>query len=131
MDMKSPSVVAVAASRMSVGDDHSVIVTAPLRPRSRQLPRRVEELDGVTFGPLGKHGLLGDEAVPAIGGALMEHVFRTLVPAADFIVVVGNLSDALRSGKKTYIMSSSMCLDVTTSEVCFDYRCVFMYIYIQ
>lgn len=110
--MESPSVVAVAASRMSVGDDHSVIVTAPLRPRSRQLPRRVEELDGVTFGPLGKHRLLGDEAVPAVGGALVEHVLGTLVPAADFIVVVGNLSDALRSGEKKKKRTSCQVLCV-------------------
>lgn len=101
MDMESLAVVvAVVVSRVSAGGDHSVIVPVPLQPRSRQLPRRVEELDGVTFGPFGKHGLFGDEAVTAVGGALVEHVLGTLVPAADLIVVVGNLSDPLRPETK-------------------------------
>lgn len=67
-----------------------------VQPGSRQLPRRVEELDGVSLGPLGEHGLLCDEAMSAIGGALMEQVLRTLVPAAGLVVVVGDLSVALR-----------------------------------
>lgn len=74
---------------------HSVVIPTPVQPRSRQLPRRVEELDGVSFGPLGKHCLLRDEAVPAVGGALVQHVLGALVPAARLIVVVGNLSDPL------------------------------------
>lgn len=74
-----------------------------VQPGSRQLPRWVEELDGVSFGPLGEHGLLGDEAVPTIGGALMKQILCTLVPAARLVVVVGNLSVTLRPeerGKK-------------------------------
>lgn len=71
-----------------------------VQPRSRQLPWWVEELDGMSFGPLGEHRLLRDEAVPAVWGALVEHILCTLVPAACFVVVVGNLSDTLSPGWK-------------------------------
>lgn len=65
-----------------------------LQPASRQLPRGVEELDVVSFGPLGEYRLFRDEAVSAIGGALVELILGTLVPAAGLVVVVGNLSVA-------------------------------------
>lgn len=65
------------------------------QPGSRQLPRRVEEFDGMIFGPLGEHRFLRDEAVPAVGGALVEQILCTLVPAARLVVVVGNLSVTL------------------------------------
>lgn len=72
-----------------------------VQPGSWQLPRRVEELDGVIFGPLGEHRLLRDEAVAAIGGALVQHVLCTLVPAAGLVVMIGNLFVTLRpEGKK-------------------------------
>lgn len=50
----------------------------------------------MSFGPLGEHRLLRDEAVPAVGGALMEQILCTLVPAARLVVVVGDLSVTLR-----------------------------------
>lgn len=88
-------------------DNNGVIISMLVQPRSRQLPWWVEELDCVGFGPLGEHRLLRDEAVPAVWGALVEHVLRTLVPAARLVVVVGNLSDTLspkwkRKDKKRY-----------------------------
>lgn len=90
-------VVAVAVAGVSVQVTAEWLRRRP-GPRSRQLPRRVEELDGPTLGPFGEHGLLGDEAVAAVGGALVEHVLGALVAAADLVVVVGNLPDALRPG---------------------------------
>lgn len=64
-------------------------------PGSRQLPRRVEELDGVSFGPLGENGLLGDEAVSAVGGALVKKVLGALVPTSCLVVMIRNLSVAV------------------------------------
>lgn len=66
-----------------------------VQPGSRQLPRRVEELDGVSLGPLGEHRFLCDEAMSSIGGALVELILRTLVPAAGLVVVVRDLSVTL------------------------------------
>lgn len=43
------------------------------------------------LGPLGKDGLLGDEAVAAIRGALVKQVLSALVPAPHLIVVVWHL----------------------------------------
>lgn len=71
------------------------ILSCQGRPGSRQLPRRVEELDGVGFGPFGENWLLCDEAVSAVGGVLVQMVLCTLVPAACLVVVVGNLPVAL------------------------------------
>lgn len=48
------------------------------------------------LGPLGEHRLLRDEAVPAVGGALVEQVLCTLVTTARLVVVVGNPSVTLR-----------------------------------
>lgn len=67
-----------------------------VQPGSRQLPSWVEELDGMSFGPLGEHRLLCDEAVPTVGGAFMEQILCTLIPAACLVVVVGNLLVTLR-----------------------------------
>lgn len=60
------------------------------------MPRWVEELDGVSFGPLGEHRLLCDEAVPSVRGALVKEILCTLVPAAGLVVVVGNFSVTFR-----------------------------------
>ena len=67
---------------------------------SRQLPGRVVELDGVCLGPLGEHGLLRDEAVPSVGGALMQEVLGALVPAARLVVMVGHLPVVLCPGER-------------------------------
>lgn len=81
-----------------------------VRPGSRQLPRRVEELDGVSLGPLGEHRLLRDEAMSTVGGTLMEQILCTLVAAASLVVVVGDLSVTLcpkgERGKKNIIEPS-------------------------
>lgn len=61
-----------------------------VQPGSRQLPLWVEELDGVRLGPLGENGLLRDETMSSVGGALVEEVLGALVPAARLVVVVGN-----------------------------------------
>lgn len=69
----------------------------PVRwPGSRQLPRRIEELDVVSLGPLGEHRLLRDEAVSAVRGAFVEQILGTLVPAAGLVVMVRNLPVTLR-----------------------------------
>ncbi len=67
-----------------------------VQPGSRQLPGWVEELDDMSFGPLSEHRLLRDEAVPAVGGALVEQILCTLVTAARLVIVVGDLSVTLR-----------------------------------
>lgn len=63
--------------------------------RSQQLPRWVEKFDFVSFGPLGKHRLLCDEAVPSIWSTLVEHILGTFIPATWLIVVVRDLPYAL------------------------------------
>lgn len=67
-----------------------------VQPGSRQRPRGVKELDGVSFGPLANHRFLRDEAMAAGRGALVELILRALAPAARLVVVIGNLSVALR-----------------------------------
>lgn len=63
--------------------------------RSQQLPRWVEKFDFVSFGPLGKHSFLCDEAVAPVWRTLVEHILGTLIPATWLIVVVGDLPDAV------------------------------------
>lgn len=62
-----------------------------MRPGSRH-PWGIEELDVVSLGPLGEHGLLCDEAVPSVRRALMEQILCALIPAAGLVVMVGDLS---------------------------------------
>ena len=82
----------------SLNADESDIydISMLVQPGSRQLPRWVEKLDGVSLCPLCKNRLLCDEAVSAVWGTLMKEVLRTLVPAAHLIVVIGNISVTLR-----------------------------------
>lgn len=68
----------------------------PGQPGSRQLPLRLEELDGVSLGPLGKNRLLCDEAMSSVGGVLVKEVLGTLVPAAHLVVMVGHCSFTLQ-----------------------------------
>lgn len=70
------------------------------QPRSQQLPRRVEKLDFVSFGPLGEHRLLCDEAVPSVWSALVEHILGTFIPATWLVVVVRDLPYALGPGRR-------------------------------
>lgn len=70
------------------------------QPRSQQLPRRVEKFDFVSFGPLGKHRLLCDEAVPSVWSALVEHILGTFIPATWLVVVVRDLPYALGPGRR-------------------------------
>lgn len=86
---------------------------AQAQPGSRQLPWGVEELDGVSLGPLCKNRLLSDKAMSAVGGALMEMVLCTLVPTARLVVVVGNLPVAF----------SPKRVKETLSVIIFFYRC--------
>lgn len=65
------------------------------QPRSEQLPRWVEKFDFVSFGPLGKHSFLCDEAVPSVWSTLVEQILRTFIPTTWLIVVVGDLPYAL------------------------------------
>lgn len=75
----------------SYDDDDDNDASMLLQPGSRQLPRWVEELDGMRLCPLGKHGLLRDETVSSIWGTLVQEILSTLVSAARLVIMVGNL----------------------------------------
>lgn len=70
------------------------------QPRSQQLPGWVEKFDVATFGPLGKHSFLCDEAVAPVGSALVEHVLGTFIPTSWLVVVVGDLPHTLGPGRR-------------------------------
>ena len=54
----------------------------------------------MSLGPLGEYRLLSDEAVSAVGGALVKDVLRALVTAARLVVMVGNFFVTLRPKEK-------------------------------
>lgn len=84
----------------SYDDDDDNDASMLLQPGSRQLPRWVEELDGMRLCPLGKNGLLRDETVSSIWGTLMQEILSTLVSAARLVIMVGNFFVILCPKKK-------------------------------
>lgn len=84
----------------SYDDDDDNDASMLLQPGSRQLPRWVEELDGMRLCPLGKNGLLRDETVSSIWGTLVQEILSTLVSAARLVIMVGNLFVILCPKKK-------------------------------